>query len=221
MKLKKIASLALAGIMAVSMLAGCKDSGNSNSGSSSENTNTTSGYSAMLGQKVAETLSKNDLDEIFTFADNADDQKALKQVVLDNITQNDVTNYLTTVVSIKNASDLDTPAQAVVTSFMNKIEATSGIGGWFTTDSLNKSKVASVWVANGSVDMSTVMDNISNAVKDSFADADDKGDMSGVNLSYEYEVSVSVENVPATANTNYTGSVNFIAVTVTRTATHD
>ena len=31
MKLKKIASLALAGIMAVSMLAGCKDGGNSNS----------------------------------------------------------------------------------------------------------------------------------------------------------------------------------------------
>ena len=32
MKLKKIASLALAGIMAVSMLAGCKDGGNGNSG---------------------------------------------------------------------------------------------------------------------------------------------------------------------------------------------
>ena len=48
MKLKKIASLALAGIMAVSMLAGCKD-GNGNSGSSSENTNTTSGYSAYAG----------------------------------------------------------------------------------------------------------------------------------------------------------------------------
>ena len=35
MKLKKIASLALAGIMAVSMLAGCKDGNNGNSGSSS------------------------------------------------------------------------------------------------------------------------------------------------------------------------------------------
>ena len=47
MKLKKIASLALAGIMAVSMLAGCKDGGNGNSGSSSsENTNTSTGLSA-------------------------------------------------------------------------------------------------------------------------------------------------------------------------------
>ena len=35
MKLKKIASLALAGIMAVSMLAGCKDGGKKNGSSSS------------------------------------------------------------------------------------------------------------------------------------------------------------------------------------------
>ena len=49
MKLKKIASLALAGIMAVSMLAGCKDGGNGNSGSSSsENTNTNTGVSAEI-----------------------------------------------------------------------------------------------------------------------------------------------------------------------------
>ena len=50
MKLKKIASLMLAGIMAVSMLAGCK-SGNANNGgagsSSSEQTNT-SGYTASV-----------------------------------------------------------------------------------------------------------------------------------------------------------------------------
>ena len=48
MKLKKIASLALAGIMAVSMLAGCKDGGNSNSGSSSTPTTPASGYAATI-----------------------------------------------------------------------------------------------------------------------------------------------------------------------------
>ena len=50
MKLKKIASLALAGIMAVSMLAGCKDGGNgtNNGGASSDNSNTNSGYSAYV-----------------------------------------------------------------------------------------------------------------------------------------------------------------------------
>ena len=54
MKLKKIASLALAGIMAVSMLAGCKDGGNSNSGSSSENTNTASNFTQTVLAKTSE-----------------------------------------------------------------------------------------------------------------------------------------------------------------------
>ena len=54
MKLKKIASLALAGIMAVSMLAGCKDGGNGNSGSSSENTNTASNFTQTVLAKTSE-----------------------------------------------------------------------------------------------------------------------------------------------------------------------
>ena len=48
MKLKKIASLALAGIMAVSMLAGCKDGGNGNSGSSSSETTVSVGYASNI-----------------------------------------------------------------------------------------------------------------------------------------------------------------------------
>ena len=78
MKLKKIASLALAGIMAVSMLAGCKDGGNSNSGSSSENTNAASGYSAMLGEAVSDTV--KDMDYV-TFSDNDKDKTALATAV--------------------------------------------------------------------------------------------------------------------------------------------
>ena len=76
MKLKKIASLALAGIMAVSMLAGCKDGGNGNSGSSSsETTNTTSNVTASVLAKSSKavnnvlTVNADDtLDEAVTFA---------------------------------------------------------------------------------------------------------------------------------------------------------
>ena len=76
MKLKKIASLALAGIMAVSMLAGCKDGGNGNSGSSSsENTNTTSNVTESVLAKSSKavnnvlTVNADDtLDEAVTFA---------------------------------------------------------------------------------------------------------------------------------------------------------
>ena len=64
MKLKKIASLALAGIMAVSMLAGCKDGGKGgNSGSSSENTNQNTGYSAYI-------LDKTDVAKLYVTAED-------------------------------------------------------------------------------------------------------------------------------------------------------
>ena len=52
MKLKKIASLALAGIMAVSMLAGCKDGGNGNSGSSSSEQTTATGIVATVDKAI-------------------------------------------------------------------------------------------------------------------------------------------------------------------------
>ena len=56
MKLKKIASLALAGIMAVSMLAGCGE-GIGNSGSSSR-IPTVTGYSASVQAKLSNTAQK-------------------------------------------------------------------------------------------------------------------------------------------------------------------
>ena len=53
MKLKKIASLALAGIMAVSMLTACGEgTGNGNSGSSSTPTTPASGYAATILTKT-------------------------------------------------------------------------------------------------------------------------------------------------------------------------
>ena len=63
------------------------------------------------------------------------------------------------------------------------------------------------------------MDTIFNAYKDMFTTASKTGTMTGdVELSYAYDVAVSVVNVPLSAYNEYTGSVNFIAVTVTRTA---
>ena len=63
MKLKKIASLMLAGIMAVSMLAGCSN-GNSNSGNTEEPVAPSTGVSAKV-----QSLLKN--DDLITLSDNA------------------------------------------------------------------------------------------------------------------------------------------------------
>ena len=226
MKLKKIASLALAGIMAVSMLAGCKDGGNSNSGSSSENTNTASGYSAMLGQKAAETLSDNDRDKIFTFANNDKDQKALSDAILEigdskleywvkegYVDVLMTSKYTDAYNSFKTDADLDRTNLVDVgnTTFFN------------SSNAANTKKVGTIWVANGTVSMDKVLDKIFNQYKNAFKEAQKTGTVGNgvdaVTYDFKYTVSVSVVNKPVTSNTQFNGSINFIAVTVTRTGT--
>ena len=222
MKLKKIASLALAGIMAVSMLTACGE-GNpapENPGAG-ENNNTASGSSAMLGEKAADTLEKADKADLFTFTDNADEQKALEQVIRDDVTQAQVLNF------IKNTSVSPLADDGDVTEAFSSKAGWNRVynGNWFSTadqyQTINTSKIGDVWVANGNISMDNVMSTIFEAYKNNFKNAADEGEMAQtVDLSYAYNVAVSVVNVPLSAYNEYTGSVNFIAVTVTRTAAY-
>ena len=222
MKLKKIASLMLAGIMAVSMLTACGE-GNpapENPGEG-ENNNTASGYSAMLGEKAADTLNKADNADLFTFADNADDQKALNKVVA-TLNQDTILEFVTKYTT-------DNFGEAAATSIRGGVqddfEEEAGMvrplaQGWYTGEDINTSKIGDVWVANGNISMDNVMSTIFEAYKNDFKNEDGKGTWSTANveLSYDFDVAVSVVNVPLSAYNEYTGSVNFIAVTVTRTA---
>ena len=222
MKLKKIASLMLAGIMAVSMLTACGE-GNpapENPGEG-ENNNTASGYSAMLGEKAADTLNKADNADLFTFADNADDQKALNKVVAtlnqDTILEF-VTNYTTDNFGEAAANSIRSGVQADFEEEAGMVRPLAQ--GWYTDEDINTTKIGDVWVANGNISMDNVMSTIFEAYKNGFKNEDGKGTWSGENveLSYDFDVAVSVVNVPLSAYNEYTGSVNFIAVTVTRTA---
>ena len=218
MKLKKIASLMLAGIMAVSMLAACgSKTPDPNPGEGEGEGNTASGYSAMLGEKAADDLYKKDRDGIFTFADNADDQKALEYVVSHNVDQNNVKDVITLDFVTKHGNAF---VDTLRDKFLKKAEISYGIDGLNgDNDTMNTTRFAEVYVANGSVDMDVVMGEIYEDVKDEFTSAKKDGKESdAVKVNYSYTVSVSVKNVPMTAYTEMNGSANFIAVTVTRTA---
>ena len=78
MKLKKIASLALAGIMAVSMLAGCKDGNNNNGGASSSSEPTTTNVVTYAN----DVLSASE-KEVFTFTSSSNLDTILKNVATD------------------------------------------------------------------------------------------------------------------------------------------
>ena len=225
MKLKKIASLALAGIMAVSMLTACGE-GTSNSGSSSSgSTDTVSGYSAMLGQKAADTLAKNDLDDVFTFADNSGYVDDLEKAVRDNITPNNILDFATNYTVQRLGNNIGNGVRAALRdAFDTNAELTRMYyeSGWYTSDNVNTQTIGDVWVANGNISMDNVLDTIFNTYKNDIANADKTGDATvsttTVELNYDYDVAVSVVNVPLSNYTQINGSVNFIAVTFTRNA---
>ena len=220
MKLKKIASLMLAGVMAVSMLAGCNGKTETKPEGEGEGEGTTaSGYSAMLGEKAADTLEKADKADLFTFTDNADEQKALEKVIRDEVNQTQVLKFITTT-SVSPLND-----KGDVTKAFSKEAGWDRVYNetWFSNKSddqtINTTKIGDVWVANGNISMDNVMSEIFETYKNDFKNAKDEGTMKGdVDLSYAYNVAVSVVNVPLSAYNEFTGSVNFIAVTVTRTA---
>ena len=88
MKLKKIAALALAGVMAVSMLAGCGTDKKPGTGEGEgEGPVTTTGYSAELGKIM--DLGK----DYISFADNASDEAALK-TALGYLTSKNITSIM-------------------------------------------------------------------------------------------------------------------------------
>ena len=80
MKLKKIASLMLAGIMAVSMLAGCNGEPAPDPDDGNNGGVTVTGYSAVLGEALKDHEVIKDKDYI-TFANNNEDQAALQAAV--------------------------------------------------------------------------------------------------------------------------------------------
>ena len=222
MKLKKIASLMLAGVMAVSMLAGCStgsNGGNNGNEGEGEGEGTATGYSAMLGAAVSDKV--KDMDYV-TFADNNTDQTALAAAsafVSDKVLENWVK---------ENKLEQVTMQDAMLSAFEDKAELDrepeTGLvdGGKFFNNwqPLNDRKVGEVWVANSTVDLDVVMDKIFDKYKAEFEALDDSYTIDDTNLKvdvdYSYVVSVSVVNVPVRSNLEFNGSVNLVAVTVTR-----
>ena len=227
MKLKKIAALALAGVMAVSMLAGCATDKKPGTGEGAgQGPVATTGTSAEFGKVV-------DLDDdhaaYITFKDNADDQAALKKV----------TEYMrddTLVVLAKNPQPYDLGAakfdQGVIDvnkklaelldlAYMND----GTIGTMTEATSVNDvARAGVVYAINGTITEEAAANLVAKTMKDKIAALKDESD-NQVKYNYNYVVSVSTtsKSIADTSvlpnNDNYNGTVNLVLVTVTRTAT--
>ena len=222
MKLKKIASLMLAGVMAVSMLAGCQNTNVKPEDPTDPDPTPATGYSVDLGDALADALKEKKIDTVVTFADNETDKAALEDA-LGNLGRNQL--FETSgkfklydlldedlVADFKDAAKLDRDTLVNDNSEIYDYKY-----------NLNKTvKVGDIFAVDATVDMSKAINWIVAKYEDAFEGLEKSVTIQNKQseklvYDYNYTVSVSVVNVPTPDITIYTGSTNFIAVTVTRT----
>ena len=220
-------ALALAGVMAVSMLAGCGTDKKPGTDGEGEGTTTTTGYSAELEDAVELT---DDQAKYISFKDNATDQAALEKAVeqLSASTLKDlaVRKTASNIIYTGTAED----AKDMMEVFKDAVDATNGnlvlknlsMSGLLTnkTDFSHDLRTAAMFAVNGTVPTAAAMKAIAENVQGEINEMLNKATSNGINFEYTYVVSVSA--VTKTLQPAYTGasnSVTIFAVTVSRDAT--
>ena len=221
MKLKKIASLMLAGVMAVSMLAGCQNTNVKPEDPTDPDPTPATGYSVDLGNALADVLKKNELDTVVTFADNETDKTALEDA-LGNLGRDQLFDT-SSKFELYDLKDKDVIADFKDAAKLDRDTLVSGNAIYNYKYNLNKTvKVGDIFAVDATVDMSKAINWIVAKYEDAFEGLEKSVTIQNMQseklvYDYNYTVSVSVVNVPTPDITIYTGSTNFIAVTVTRT----
>lgn len=222
MKLKKIASLALAGIMAVSMLTACgKSANNGNNGEGDgENNGTAAGYSAMLAEAVSDQVKKMDY---VTFQDDAKVGEALEDV-LGSVGSGDIALNSLLAGKVIPVEKQDPKGNKIVIAddFMDALDLNDFGETWdFSSDKwMNDTrKVGNIFYVDATVDMEKAMKQVAEELKGQLEGLEEKGTAGQLSYKFHYTVSVSVVNKSVDTIDWYHGSVNYIAVTVTRTGT--
>ena len=236
MKLKKIASLMLAGIMAVSMLAGCNGEPAPDPDDGNNGGVTVTGYSAVLGEELKDHKAIKDKDYI-TFANNNEDQVAL-QAAVDSV-ETDALEVYASVWGVKSIGskhvDLDgDTSKRVEEIFVDGAEITDPSEdlkpndlamAWYAgynndatnkyTGDLNTSvKDGAIFVVNGGVTTNEAVKMVAAKVADILTKEEhalpeynmEAEDQSGESWKYSYVISVSV--VDKAQHSNYTEAAN-------------
>ena len=248
MKLKKIASLALAGVMAVSMLAGCATKAPAKD--PTENEVPATNLSKEVGDEVAKLVAPNTVPNYVKFEDSDSLTAGLKKAV----EYAGVIDVMPGYVYCDTLSEVqpDVVKRLGITNstvFGNKpLTIYTGVKNEYCIGGQTALKAAEVGVTGNTLPAATVTDMFvvstavgENAVKQMVAEklavvagygysvADNGDDKTQGNFNYTYTVSVStctkaVNSSINGGNNGFQGaadpSVTFVAVQVVRTATH-
>ena len=244
MKLKKIASLALAGVMAVSMLAGCSTASNNQPEQPEQPTNPATGYSTMVGNNLSAAAKSK-----VTMSDSNDLDKALESA-MDYVAGSSIagaynSNLISTLTnvnwsdntSVNNNAMLKAALADLIDGMKAENAVTEGTATSFNVldpyenanDSVRKDddrNIALMYVIDGRVGYDSVMKQVAKALESNIMNlktdfrADDgknnyvPGDSADLALDYNYVVSVSADTI--TLDANHGKSVTVVAVNVAR-----
>ena len=205
MKLKKIASLMLAGIMAVSMLAGCKTADNGGNGGEGEgNVTPTSTTASVLRENLGGEARRN-----VTAVADSDLDAALKSAVADYCAD----STIKAVVGTFDLVDIRTWAlgKAVIDDNKNSLEALAPIDGKDVT-------AIEVYAIDKSVSDNWVLEKLADKINDYCNDQRLPDKSPNKEYDYDYEISASIVSVDSN-NSVVDQGVKFVAFSVTKLAT--
>ena len=225
MKLNKLMALALSGVLAVSMFAGCAKGNVKPEPTPDPEEPTATGYSVTLGDKV-------DVEKDYiTYQDNADDTAAL-QDALGNLASVSVAANATlpqTVVPFDGNNFGDRDSELVIDDFVNALDIENdNLYLWaMHNDLVNDTewkaddtvKYGVLYVIDGTVDVNKALAQVADKLKDTIRDLPNVNHGTVARYTYDYTVSASVVNKALEPFAGYTLSANFIAVTITRVPT--
>ena len=225
MKLKKIASLMLAGVMAVSMLAGCQNANVDPEQPTDPETPTATGYSVEMASNLSDAAKK----DYIAFEDNADDLAALEDA-LGNMSWtttagNTALPKVVTPVNGWNAVDTAVVVDDFVTALDIENKAlTYGtmrneLVSFKDLNAAETVKYGLLYVIDGTVDVNKALKQVANKVENLLENLPNVNVSDTARYTFDYTVSVSVANKALDVIDWYNGSANFIAVTVTRVPT--
>ena len=235
MKLKKIASLMLAGIMAVSMLTACDTTSNTpDTGDDDQGTTTpVTGYSAKLGDEIAElsTIAGKKVD----WSESSNLQSSLNYQV-GNVGYNALTgSFLSSlndgqvqfvdsgwatpaiVTTVNDTVNDDMGAEQNARNYRDTDFAVMAINPTLTNYTTDDYNTVMLFVVDNGVDLNNAMDRIAEMVSEAIVELDDdftSSTLGSMNVDYEYTGSVAT--CTKTFEAGHGVGVSFIAVEIVR-----
>ena len=235
MKLKKIASLMLAGIMAVSMLTACDTTSNTpDTGDDDQGTTTpVTGYSAKLGDEIAELSTiagkKVDWSESSNLQSSLNYQvgnvgyNALNGSFLNSLNDGQVqfvdSGWATPaiVTTVNDTVNDDMGAEQNARNYRDTDFAVMAINPTLTNYTTDDYNTVMLFVVDNGVDLNNAMDRIAEMVSEAIVELDDdftSSTLGSMNVDYEYTGSVAT--CTKTFEAGHGVGVSFIAVEIVR-----